>query len=50
MITHDGERKNGFAECKDDTMKTRGKGADVQGDERSWHKGKGRKLRERIEL
>ena len=26
VITHDGQRKNGFAECMDDTMNPRGKG------------------------
>ncbi|KIY51477.1 ribonuclease-domain-containing protein, partial [Fistulina hepatica ATCC 64428] len=27
VITHDGERKNGFAECQDDTMNVSGKGS-----------------------
>lgn len=26
VITHDGQRKNGFTECSDDTMNVRGKG------------------------
>jgi hypothetical protein len=26
VITHDGQRKNGFAECADDTMNLHGKG------------------------
>lgn len=26
VITHDGQRRNGFAECSDDTMNVRGKG------------------------
>lgn len=31
VITHDGERRNGFAECKDDTVNQDGSGTyDVQ--------------------
>lgn len=42
-ITHDGQKKNGFAECKDDSMNPRGKGTLPLGKER-------RKLLSKIEL
>jgi len=47
VITHDGQRKNGFAECADDTMNPRGKG-NYEGHERRGHKH--RKLLKRIDL
>lgn len=47
VITHDGQRKNGFAECSDDTMNPRGKG-DYEGQERKGHHH--RKLLDKIEL
>lgn len=46
VITHDGQRKNGFAECRDDTVNVRGKGRDVRVEK----EGKARKLIDRIEL
>lgn len=46
VITHDGQRKNGFAECRDDTVNLRGKGRDVK----ATKEGKARKLIGRIEL
>lgn len=46
VITHDGQRKNGFAECRDDTVNLRGKGRDIK----AKGKGEARKLIERIEL
>jgi hypothetical protein len=42
VITHDGERRNGFAECRDDTLNLRGKGESI-GKE-------GRKLLQKIVL
>ncbi|KAF2085507.1 Ribonuclease/ribotoxin, partial [Saccharata proteae CBS 121410] len=42
-ITHDDSKNNGFTECKDDTMNTRGKGDIAKGRE-------GRKLIDKIEL
>lgn len=47
VITHDGQRKNGFAECADDTMNPRGKG-NYEGHERKGHHH--RKLVKRIDL
>lgn len=47
VITHDGQRKNGFAECSDDIMNPRGKG-DYEGQERKGHHH--RKLLDKIEL
>ena len=32
VITHDGQKKNGFAECRDDTVNLRGKGGEVRGE------------------
>ncbi|MCJ1405399.1 hypothetical protein MMC11_008627 [Xylographa trunciseda] len=43
VITHDGERRNGFAECADDTLNLRGKGEYTAG-------GKERKLLQKIDL
>lgn len=49
VITHDGQRGNGFAECADDSMNVRGKGDFVgQGGEKAGHRR--RKLVEKIEL
>lgn len=31
VITHDGQKKNGFVECADDTVNPRGKGTYVPG-------------------
>ncbi|MCJ1247218.1 hypothetical protein MMC30_004432 [Trapelia coarctata] len=60
VITHDGQRENGFAECADDTVNLRGKGTFVskcgKGVGREGVVGerggdwRGRKLVERIEL
>ena len=47
VITHDGQRKNGFAECSDDTMNPRGKG-NYKGLEQKGHHH--RKLLDKIEL
>lgn len=47
VITHDGQRKNGFAECADDTMNPRGKG-NYEGHEQKGHHH--RKLLDRIDL
>lgn len=47
VITHDGQRANGFAECSDDTMNPRGKG-DYEGQERKGHHH--RRLLDKIEL
>lgn len=41
VITHDGQKSNGFSECKDDTMNPKGKGDQV---------GKGRELVDRLDL
>ena len=46
VITHDGQKKNGFAECKDDTLNVRGKGNDVAHHGHHQH----RKLLQKIEL
>ncbi|KAA6411977.1 MAG: guanyl-specific ribonuclease F1 [Lasallia pustulata] len=46
VITHDGQRKNGFAECRDDTVNLRGKGRDVKVKKER----KARKLIDKIEL
>ena len=43
VITHDGETRNGFAECADDTLNLRGKGEYKAG-------GKERKLLQKIEM
>ncbi|KAI9841771.1 MAG: hypothetical protein M1830_007841 [Pleopsidium flavum] len=52
VITHDGQRKNGFAECSDDTMNVRGKGTFVgKGKGEEGVGGRfGRKLVKRIDL
>ncbi|KAH7869419.1 Ribonuclease/ribotoxin [Lentinula edodes] len=60
VITHDGEKKNGFAECADDTLNPRGKGKyePGAGEVEKHHKKHGhhshrygdRKLREYIEI
>lgn len=52
VITHDGSTKNGFTECKDDTLNTGGKGTYVgeAGYGRGRELGEGRKLLERIDL
>lgn len=52
VLTHDGSTKNGFTECKDDTVNTDGKGTyDARG---GWGRGReeepGRRLVEKIEL
>ena len=47
VLTHDGQRKNGFAECSDDTMNPRGKG-NYQGQGQKEHHH--RKLLDKIEL
>lgn len=47
VITHDGQKKNGFAECADDTMNPRGKG-NYEGHEKKGHHH--RKLVQRIDL
>lgn len=49
VITHDGQRKNNFAECKDDTMNVRGKGGEVHGHGHG-HEHHVRKLVQHIEL
>lgn len=54
VITHDGQRRNGFAECSDDTMNVRGKGT-FKGVETTGGMGEkggrvGRKLIQRIVL
>ncbi|KAI9741308.1 MAG: hypothetical protein M1834_003025 [Cirrosporium novae-zelandiae] len=46
VITHDGQKKNGFAECADDTMNVSGKGTYKAKD----GTGEARKLIERIDL
>ncbi|MCJ1416056.1 hypothetical protein MMC32_002391 [Xylographa parallela] len=43
VITHDGETRNGFAECADDTLNLRGKGEYKAG-------GKERKLLQKIDV
>ena len=43
VITHDGERRNGFAECADDTLNMRGKGEYKAG-------GRERKLLQEIDM
>ncbi|MCJ1282980.1 hypothetical protein MMC26_002307 [Xylographa opegraphella] len=43
VITHDGEKRNGFAECADDTLNPRGKGEYKAG-------GKERKLLQKIDM
>ncbi|MCJ1434133.1 hypothetical protein MMC27_003499 [Xylographa pallens] len=43
VITHDGETRNGFAECADDTLNLRGKGQYKAG-------GKERKLLQKIDM
>lgn len=52
VITHDGSTKNGFTECKDDTVNTDGKG--TYDTERTKGRGKepgpGRELLDRIDL
>lgn len=54
VVTHDGQRRNGFAECSDDTMNVRGKGSfkTVEKEEGIHEKGArfGRKLIQRIDL
>lgn len=35
MITHDGQTKNGFVECKDNTMNTNGSGTFTAGESES---------------
>lgn len=52
VLTHDGSTKNGFTECKDDTVNTDGKGtyAGKKGYGRGREPGEGRKLLERIDL
>ncbi|MCJ1305361.1 hypothetical protein MMC08_008175 [Hypocenomyce scalaris] len=45
VITHDGQKKNGFAECRDDTVNLRGKGEEVRGK----REGRARKLIDKIE-
>jgi len=52
VITHDGQRKNGFTECKDDTVNQDGAGTyDVNRTEgRGREPGPGRKLLDRIEM
>ena len=47
VITHDGQRKNKFAECADDTLNLRGKGEYVS---KARKGGKERKLLKRIDL
>jgi hypothetical protein len=52
VLTHDGSTRNGFTECKDDTVNTDGKGTyDTRG---GWGRGRdeepGRRLVEKIEL
>lgn len=52
VLTHDGSTKNGFTECKDDTVNTDGKGTyDAR---EGWGRGReeepGRRLVEKIEL
>lgn len=47
VITHDGQRKNGFAECSDDSMNPRGKG-NYEGQAKKGHQH--RKLLEKIEM
>ena len=47
VITHDGQRKNGFAECSDDSMNLRGKG-NYEGQAGKGHHH--RKLLEKIEM
>lgn len=56
VITHDGQRKNGFVECADDTMNLRGKGNFGGFRSEGLHEKRmggvlgGRKLVQRIEL
>ncbi|PMD55099.1 Ribonuclease/ribotoxin, partial [Hyaloscypha bicolor E] len=52
VITHDGSTKNGFAECKDDTVNTSGKGTwDTEKTKgRGREPGPGRQLLDRIDL
>jgi len=54
VITHDGQRRNGFAECSDDTMNVRGKGTfkgvEREGEKREKGERFGRKLIQRIDL
>ena len=47
VITHDGQRRNGFAECADDSMNLRGKGDFKAHGNKGQHD---RKLLEKIEL
>ena len=50
-LTHDGSTKNGFTECKDDTVNTDGKGSYTSKTEgRGREPGPGRELLERIDL
>lgn len=52
VITHDGSTKNGFTECKDDTVNTSGKGTwDTEKTKgRGREPGPGRQLLDRIDL
>jgi hypothetical protein len=50
VITHDGERRNGFAECQDDTVNPRGKGHYRAREGRRVTEHFGRKLIDRIDL
>lgn len=50
VITHDGEKKNGFAECADDTMNPRGKGNYEPTEQKGHHHHHHRKLVKRIDL
>jgi hypothetical protein len=52
VITHDGSTKNGFTECKDDTVNTSGKGTwDTEKTKgRGKEPGQGRELLDRIDL
>jgi hypothetical protein len=56
VITHDGSKRNGFTECRDDTVNTSGKGS-YEGRERrdGWgregrEEEEGRDLLDRIDL
>ncbi|KAF8861359.1 hypothetical protein BDZ45DRAFT_703477 [Acephala macrosclerotiorum] len=51
VLTHDGSTKNGFTECKDDTVNQNGKGTyEKKGSGKGREPGQGRKLLERIDL
>jgi hypothetical protein len=51
VLTHDGSTKNGFTECKDDTVNTGGKGTyEKKSQGKGQEPGEGRQLLDRIDM